>query len=49
LVAEITWQVEWALSNDSGVVGGEGSLATSVTSSVRPLRVLQVESVITQG
>jgi hypothetical protein len=49
LGASISWQVDWALSNESGVVGGEGLLADSVTSATRPLRVLQVESVITQS
>ncbi|MGO9299347.1 MAG: hypothetical protein ACLP1E_08595 [Acidimicrobiales bacterium] len=49
LEASISWQVNWALSDDAGVVGGEGLLADSVTSATRPLRVLQVESVITQG
>ena len=49
LDASIAWQVNWALSDDAGVVGGEGLLADSVTSATRPLRVLQVESVITQG
>ena len=49
LEASISWQVNWALSDDAGVVGGEGLLANSVTSATRPLRVLQVESVITQG
>src|ERR1035438_2342397 len=48
LEASISWQVNWALSDDAGVVGGEGLLADSVTSATRPLRVLQVESVITQ-
>ena len=49
LQASISWQVNWALSDDAGVVGGEGRFADSVTSSTRPLRVLQVESVITEG
>jgi len=49
LEASIAWQVNWALSSDAGVVGGEGLLAESVTSATRPLRVLQVESVIVQG
>ena len=49
LEASISWQVNWALSDDAGVVGGEGLLADSVTSATRPLRVLQVESVIAQG
>ena len=49
LEASIDWQVRWELSNDAGVVGGEGRLADSVTSGTRPLRVLQVESVIAQG
>jgi hypothetical protein len=49
LEASISWQVNWALSDDAGVVGGEGLLADSVTSATRPLRVLQVESVISQG
>jgi len=49
LEASISWQIHWALSDTVGVVGGEGVFADSVSSSTRPLRVLQVESVITQG
>jgi hypothetical protein len=49
LRAAVTWDVSWALSDRAGVVGGEGSLGTIVTSASRPLRVLQVESVITGG
>jgi hypothetical protein len=49
LEATISWQVDWALSDGAGVVGGEGLLADSASSAARPLRVLQVESVITQG
>ena len=36
LEASISWQVNWALSDDAGVVGGEGLLANSVTSATRP-------------
>jgi hypothetical protein len=49
LEASISWQIHWALSDTSGVVGGEGFLAASVSVSTRPLRVLQVESVVTKG
>jgi hypothetical protein len=49
LEASISWRIHWALSDDAGVVGGEGFFADSVTRSARPLRVLQVESVVTQG
>ena len=49
LQASISWQVDWALSDGAGVVGGEGELGGSASSATRPLRVLQVESVITQG
>ncbi len=49
LEASITWQIHWALSDFTGVVGGEGLFGGSVTSGRRPLRVLQVESIITQG
>jgi hypothetical protein len=49
LRASVTWDVSWALSNDAGVVGGEGSFGTTVTTSSRPLRVMQVESVISSG
>lgn len=49
LRAGVTWDVWWALSNSAGVVGGEGSLGTTVTTGIRPLRVLQVESVISAG
>jgi hypothetical protein len=46
LRASITWDVWWTLTNTAGVVGGEGELSPSVTSSTRGLRVLQVESVV---
>lgn len=49
LVAAVTWQVFWALSDHSGAVGGEGDLGTVVTQASRPLRVMQVESVISGG
>jgi hypothetical protein len=49
LRAEMKWDVSWALSNAGGVVGGEGSLGTVLTTGTRPLRVLQVESVISSG
>jgi len=49
LAASISWQIHWAFSDKAGVVGGEGILAASVSTSRRPLRVLQVESVITQS
>ncbi|MGD0083011.1 MAG: hypothetical protein ABSD78_07415 [Acidimicrobiales bacterium] len=49
LQASVSWVVTWALSDSAGVVGGEGSLGTVVTTGVRPLRVMQVESVITKN
>jgi len=47
LEASISWQVDWALSDVAGIVGGEGRLGDSASSATRPLRVLQVESVLT--
>ena len=47
LEASISWQVDWALSDAAGIVGGEGQLGDSASSATRPLRVLQVESVLT--
>jgi len=49
LQASVSWIVTWALSNPAGVVGGEGILGTVVTTGTRPLRVMQVESVITNN
>jgi len=49
LSASIDWQVHWALSSSAGVVGGEGLYPDSTTTSSRPLRVMQVESIITSG
>jgi hypothetical protein len=49
LRATISWNVAWALSSTNGVIGGEGSLGTIQTTSSRPLRVLQVESIISAG
>jgi hypothetical protein len=49
LRATVTWQVHWALENTFGVVGGEGTLPDVTTSAAVPLRVMQVESVISQG
>jgi len=49
LEASISWRLHWALSDYSGIVGGEGFFGDSMTTGSRPLRVLQVESVITQG
>jgi hypothetical protein len=49
LVASVTWDVSWALSDAAGVVGGEGSLGIMVTTGTRSLRVMQVESVISNG
>jgi hypothetical protein len=48
-VASVTWDVSWALSDAAGVVGGEGSLGIMVTTGTRSLRVMQVESVISNG
>lgn len=49
LEARITWAVYWALADNAGVVGGEGTLADATTSSWIPLRVMQVESVVSSG
>ena len=49
LRAAVRWSVFWALSDRKGVIGGEGSLGTVVTAATRPLRVLQIESVISKG
>lgn len=49
LEAAVTWEVSWALSDGAGTVGGEGSLGTVVMTARRPLRVLQVEAVISDG
>ncbi|MHB1988675.1 MAG: hypothetical protein ACYCSF_11940 [Acidimicrobiales bacterium] len=49
LRASVTWVVHWAVSNAAGVVGGEGLLPDSVTSSRLSLRVMQVESIISSG
>jgi hypothetical protein len=50
LTATVDWSVHWALSDSStGVVGGEGLLPDAATSATEPLRVLQVESVISRG
>jgi hypothetical protein len=49
LQASVTWQVWWALSSAAGVVGGEGSLGTVDTTGTRPIRVMQVESIISSG
>ncbi|MGH9296814.1 MAG: hypothetical protein ACRDZP_02415 [Acidimicrobiales bacterium] len=49
LRATVSWQVHWALTNDAGVVGGEGVLPDVTTSGTMPLRVMQVESIISAG
>ncbi|MDA8038021.1 MAG: hypothetical protein M0Z69_02465 [Actinomycetota bacterium] len=49
LSASVEWSVHWALSSPSGVIGGEGDLGTVATTSSLPLRVMQVEAVITAG
>jgi hypothetical protein len=49
LTATVTWNVNWALSDTAGVVGGEGTLPSTTTSSTVPLRVMQIESVISSG
>jgi hypothetical protein len=46
LTVSISWDVWWTLTSTTGVVGGEGELPTMETSSSRPLRVAQVESVV---
>lgn len=47
LSATLTWSVDWALSDLAGVVGAEGSLGTITTEGHRPLRVVQIESIVT--
>ncbi|MGO9911439.1 MAG: hypothetical protein ACLPQS_09795 [Acidimicrobiales bacterium] len=49
LRATITWTVHWAVSNTAGIVGGEGLLTSATTSGTLPLRVMQVESIISSG
>jgi hypothetical protein len=49
LTAAIEWKVTWALADDAGVVGGEGALASVATHGSVPLRVIQIESVVTAG
>jgi hypothetical protein len=46
LTASITWDVWWTLTSTGGVVGGEGELPPMQTTSSRPLRVAQVESIV---
>lgn len=46
LLATVKWVVTWALSDPAGVVGGEGTLAPLYTSASIPLRVVQIESVV---
>jgi hypothetical protein len=49
LTAAIDWKVTWALSDGAGVVGGEGPLPSVVTRGSVPLRVIQIESVVSSG
>lgn len=49
LSASVEWEVHWAVSDRNGVVGGEGDLGIVASTGIRWLRVLQVESVISQG
>lgn len=49
LRATVTWTVHWAVAAPSGIVGGEGELPSLETSGSRPLRVMQIESVISSG
>jgi len=49
LSASVVWDVHWAYSSAAGVVGGEGSFAPVETTGTRPIRVLQIESIITRG
>lgn len=49
IYAEVTWVVHWALANGAGVVGGEGMLPLVHILSVRALRVMQVEAVISNA
>lgn len=46
LQASVEWVAFWAWSDRAGVVGGEGSFGSVEIVSERPLRVMQVESVI---
>lgn len=49
LTATVEWHVTWALSSPAGVVGGEGTFAPIEQSVSQPLRVVQIESVVTSG
>lgn len=46
LRATVKWDVTWALSDDAGVVGGEGTLPSLTSTATIPLRVVQIESVV---
>jgi hypothetical protein len=46
LSATVKWDVTWALTDAAGVVGGEGTLPPLYVSASIPLRVLQIESVV---
>jgi hypothetical protein len=46
LRAAVKWTVSWALTGTDGIVGGEGTLPPIVSTAGVPLRVVQIESVV---
>jgi len=48
LRASTEWDVHWALAGSDGIVGAEGGLDPIITSATRPLRVVQIESVVSR-
>jgi hypothetical protein len=46
LQATVKWDVTWALTDTAGVVGGEGTLPPLLRTASVPLRVVQIESVV---
>jgi hypothetical protein len=46
LRAEVKWSVSWSLTGTGGIVGGEGTLPQLVSTATVPLRVVQIESVV---
>ncbi len=49
LRATVDWTVHWAVSGATGIVGGEGVLPPAASSASSPIRVMQVESIISSG
>ncbi len=46
LTATVKWSVTWSLVGTGGIVGGEGTLAPIIRTATVPLRVVQIESVV---